>query len=38
MKISVFSLFRDSGDSVHRTLSGLEGIQNKTDADFEYFL
>jgi len=37
MKISVFSLFRDSGDLINETLSRLDGMRDKTDADFEYF-
>ena len=37
MKISVFSLFRDSQSHIHRTLSQFEEMLNIEDIEFEFF-
>ena len=37
MKISIFSLFRDSGDQIHDCLSTLDSMRDCTDSEFEYF-
>lgn len=37
MRISIFSLFRDSEDSIHNCLGNLEKIEQQTDASFKYF-
>ena len=37
MKISIFSLFRDSEKTIQNTLSMLDSVELATDAEFEYF-
>jgi hypothetical protein len=37
IKISVFSLFRDSGSQIHECLESLDEVSSNTDAEFEYF-
>jgi len=37
IKISVFSLFRDSEGYMNETLRSLDEVSSSTDADFEYF-
>ncbi len=37
MKISIFSLFRDSESYIHDSLKSLDEIRSSTKADFEYF-
>ena len=37
MRISIFSLFRDSEDYLDRCLSSLDSMESETDASFEYF-
>lgn len=37
MRISIFSLFRDSEDYIHDCLKRLDELEKSTNADFEYF-
>jgi hypothetical protein len=37
MRISIFSLFRDSESYIHNCLEGLDKLEESTDAEFEYF-
>jgi len=37
MRISIFSLFRDSVETIHSCLDNLEKIEKQTNASFEYF-
>lgn len=37
IKISIFSLFRDSSDSIDRFFNQMDSVENSTDAQFEYF-
>jgi len=37
MRISIFSLFRDSIQTIHECLDTLDKIEVQTKAEFEYF-
>ena len=37
MRISIFSLFRDSGEFIHSCLGNLEKLEKQTNASFKYF-